>query len=140
MKALTPYLTFDGNAREAMEFYHSCFGGELDIRTFDEAPGGSCPGGDSETMKDKVMHACLTLGDFILMASDSPQGGTKNGDSVHLSINCENREQTDKLFEALGEGGNVTMPLQDTFWGAYFGMVVDQYGFHWMLHQETQQK
>ena len=141
MKALTPYLNFEGNAREAMEFYQSCFGGELNISTFGEAPQGSCPGGDGgEEMKDKVMHACLTCGDLILMASDTPQGAPKKGDSVHLSVNCESREQTEKIFKALGEGGNVTMPLGDMFWGAYFGMLVDKYGFHWMLHQDTQQQ
>ena len=139
MKALTPYLTFPGNAREAMEFYQSCLGGELNISTFGEGPQ-DYPGSNVEEMKDKVMHACLTCGDLVLMASDSPQGSPKNGDSVHMSVNCESREQTEKIFEALGEGGNVTMPLADMFWGAYFGMLVDKYGFHWMLHQETQQQ
>ena len=76
MKPLTPYLMFDGNCREAMEFYKSCFGGELQVMTFGEAPEDACPGGTkpTEENKNKVMHACLTSDDCVLMASDDPMG------------------------------------------------------------------
>jgi uncharacterized glyoxalase superfamily protein PhnB len=76
MKPLTPYLFFDGNAREAMEFYKDCFGGKLEVMTYAHAPEDACPGGTkpTEETRDKIMHACLTTGDLILMASDNPMG------------------------------------------------------------------
>ena len=139
MKPLTPYLFFNGNCREAMEFYKDCFGGELEIMTYADAPEDACPGGDVQSVKDKIMHACLTKDDFILMASDNPMGAPVAGDNVSISIHCESIPQTQKLFEALGAGGEVTMPLADTFWGAHFGMLIDKYGFHWMLNCPLEQ-
>jgi PhnB protein len=100
------------------------------------APDDACPGGTKPTKdtKDKIMHACLTKDDFMLMASDNPMGPQVVGDNISISIHCKTIPQTQKLFKALGEGGKITMPLADTFWGAHFGMLVDKYGFHWMLN------
>ena len=136
MKPLTPYLFFDGNAREAMEFYKDCFGGKLEVMTYADAPENAYPGGTkpTEESKDNVMHACLTAGDLILMASDNPMGAPVAGDNISLSIQPKDIPDTDRLFNALSAGGEVTMPLADTFWGAYFGMLKDRYGFHWMLN------
>jgi len=88
MKPLTPYLFFAGNAREAVEFYKECFGGKLEVMTYADAPEDACPGGTKPTddTKDKVMHACLTTGDLILMASDNPLGGPVVGDNISISI------------------------------------------------------
>jgi PhnB protein len=135
MKPLTPYLFFDGNCREAMEFYKGCFGGKLEILTYGDAPEDARPGGTkpTEETRDKIMHACLTSGDLILMASDNPMGAAVAGDNVSISIQPKDVSETERLFEALSEGGEVTMPLADTFWGAHFGMLKDKYGFHWML-------
>lgn len=133
MKALTPSLFFNGNCREAMNFYQSCFGGNLEIMTNADAPEGGCPG-DMKLVPDQIMHACLTQGDFILMASDNPMDKPKVGDNLSLSINCSTIQQTEKLFKALSVGGKVTMPLADTFWGAHFGMLIDKYSFRWMLN------
>lgn len=133
MKALTPYLFFNGNCREAMNFYQSCLGGHLEVNTFANAPDNACPGGE-KVDPEMIMHACLSQGDFVLMAADNPMGKPIMGDNVSLSINCSTTEQTDKLFAALGVGGKVTMPLANTFWGAYFGMLTDKYGFHWMFN------
>ncbi|MFP3921100.1 MAG: VOC family protein [Dichotomicrobium sp.] len=131
MTSLTPYLFFDGNCREAMEFYKSCFGGELTVMRYADAPeGGGCPEAD----RDKVMHACLTGGDVGLMASDNPTGTPTPGDHVALSIHCDTMADIQRLFKALGAGGKVIMPLADQFWGAHFGMLIDKYGFHWMLN------
>jgi PhnB protein len=136
MKALTPYLIFNGNCREAMEFYKQCFGGTLEMMTFADAPEEACPGGSkpTEETRDKIMHAMLTNGDLMLMASDNPMGAPVVGDNISISIHPQSISETDKLFKVLSEGGKVTMPLANTFWGAYFGMLVDKYGFHWMLN------
>lgn len=133
MKALTPYLFFDGNCREAMKFYHHCFGGNLELLTNADSHQSSCPDG-TKLDPEQIMHASLTLGDFMIMASDNPMGQPKAGDNISLSINCTSIPETEKLFNALSEGGNVTMPLADTFWGAHFGMLTDKYGFHWMFN------
>lgn len=143
MKPLTPYLMFNGNAREAMEFYKSCFGGDMQISTFAEAPEDAYPGGEkiTEDTKNKVMHACLTSGDLMLMASDDPMGEPVIGSNVSISIQPKDISETDKLFKALSTGGEATMEPHDTFWGAYFGMLKDKYGIHWMLNcQKEEQK
>jgi PhnB protein len=136
MAHLTPYLAFNGNCREAMEFYKTVFGGELNVQTFGEAPVNA-----SEKDKARVMHAELRAGDFLLMASDGmPNNEVKFGDSVSLSVHTKSKEETDDLFKKLSEGGQVTMPLEDTFWGAYFGMLIDKFGIHWLFNfQKTQQ-
>jgi PhnB protein len=136
MKPLTPYLFFAGNAREAMDFYKDCFGGALEVMTYADAPEDACPGGTKPTdeTRDKVMHACLTTGDLILMASDNPMGAPMAGDNISISIQPKDIPETERLFNALSEGGEVTMPLADTFWGAHFGMLKDKFGFHWMLN------
>ncbi|KTC81497.1 VOC family protein [Legionella brunensis] len=133
MKALTPYLLFNGNCQEAMNFYQACFGGKLEIMTNAEAPEDACPG-NMKLAPNQIMHACLTHGDFVLMASDNPMDKPKIGDNLSLNINCSTKQQAEELFKALSADGKVTMPLADTFWGAYFGMLVDKYGFHWMLN------
>lgn len=139
MQTLVPYLFFNGNCREAMNFYKDCFGGKLELMTYAEAPDeGSCAEGDGQSAKmsaqDKIMHGCLTRDNFTLMASDNPMGAPIAGDNVSISVHCETVPQTQKLFSALGEGGQITMPLTDTFWGAHFGMLIDRFGFRWMLN------
>lgn len=131
MKPLVPYLFFDGNCRDALAFYKRCFGGELQVMTYGEAPEEhACAEGD----KDKIMHGCLSDGTFSLMASDNPMSAPVPGDNVHLTIQCETIPQIQKLFKALGDGGEIKMPLADTFWGAHFGMLIDRFGIHWMLN------
>ena len=134
MKPLVPYLFFNGNCRDALGFYKRCFGGDLQVMTYGDAPEGACAGGVDPSAKDKVMHGCLSDGAFSLMASDSPMGKQAMGDNVHLTIQCETIPEIRKLFKALGDGGEIKMPLADTFWGAHFGMLVDRFGVHWMLN------
>jgi PhnB protein len=134
MKEINAYLNFDGNCREAMSFYQRCFGAELQVMLFSDAKG-QCefpPGAE-----DKVMHARLTKGSVVLMASDTMPGMPLTpGNNVHLTIHCETLHEIQSLFAALGDNGTITMPLQDTFWGAHFGMLTDRFGVHWMLNFE----
>ncbi len=132
MKALNTYLTFDGNAREAMNFYQKSIGGELCVFTFGESPM-PC----AEADKDKVMHASLTNGAHVLMASDAPPGMPLTaGNNYTLNIACDSAEEAAKYFNALSQNGKVTMPLQETFWAASFGMLTDKFGINWMFNFE----
>ncbi len=132
MKGLSPYLTFDGNCREALTFYHNALGGELKMMTFGEAPGEQNP-----AMKDLIMHGHVVKNGVVLMASDNMPGQKIIfGTSVTVSLACNSKEETDTYFKNLSVGANITMPLQNTFWGAYFGMLTDKFGIHWMLSFE----
>ena len=92
---------------------------------------------DSPTGTDRIMHAKLTKGSCVLMGSDTPSGMCLNqGNNFYICLNCESREETERLFSSLGERGQVTMLLQDTFWGARFGMLLDQFGVNWMFSYE----
>lgn len=129
MKEMVTYITFDGKARQAMEFYKHALGGELYIMTFGES--GQCPAG----VEDKVMHAKLSGSGWVLMASDTtPEHRITAGNNFSIALTCESVADQDRLFAALGEGGTATMPLQDTFWGARFGMLLDQFGIQWMFN------
>ncbi len=133
MKAIVTYLNFDGNCREAMKFYQRCLGGELSIMPFSEAPGDF-----PKEAKDRVMHARVTKdGTTLLMASDTmPESNFAQGTNFSISIDCQSAEETDRLFTAFSENGKITMPLQDAFWGARFGMLRDKFGINWMFNFE----
>ena len=136
MKALTAYLTFDGNTRDAMTFYRQCLGGELSMQTFKEA----MPGGPKE-IDDKIIHARLEHGGVTIMASDpAPGTSVRQGNNFSLCIDCDDNEEFEKLFGLLGAGGTVTMKPQDTFWGARFGMLTDRFGVGWMVNAEIPKK
>lgn len=127
---LIPYLNFEGNCAEAMEFYHGVLGGELHVSTFGDSPVESKP-----EDKDRVMHATLQSDTFSLMASDAmPNGKVDFGNSVHLSIMGDDEPKLTELFDKLSVGGNVDMPLAKQFWGDTFGMFTDKYGMHWMFN------
>jgi PhnB protein len=136
MKAFIPYLNFDGNCADAMRFYHKCVGGELDIQTFGDMKAPGPPGAEK-----RVIHARITKGAAMLMASDTMPGMPfTQGNDVHVNVDCETVEEIDRIFAALSEGGKVTMPLNDAFWGARFGMLVDRFGLHWMFNCELPKK
>lgn len=133
MKEFNAYLNFPGNCRQAMEFYAKCLGAELLVMPFSQGPMEVTP----ET-KDMVLHSRLSKGTQVIMASDCPPGTPLTvGNNISISINCESREEVDKLFASLSEKGRVVMPAQDMFWGAYFGMITDQFGINWMFNFET---
>jgi PhnB protein len=136
MKDITTYLTFDGNCREAMTFYKECLGAELHIMSFSEAPGDF-----PKEAKDRVMHARLSKGSAVLMASDTMPGmPLQQGNNFSVSVNCESLEEIERLFHALSRNGKVTMALHDAFWGARFGMLTDRFGINWMFNFEKQSK
>ncbi len=135
--ALNTYLFFDGNCREAFEFYKAAFGGDFAmVMTYAEAPEDmSVP--DDE--KDRIMHISLPVGTSMLMGSDScswMSGPPNAGDNFAVSIDVQSREQCDDLFAKLSEGGTVKLPMADTFWGAYFGNWTDKFGISWMVSYE----
>ena len=133
MKEITAYLNFDGNCRQAMTFYAKCLGTELELMSFSQAPMDVPKGAE-----DRIMHARLTKnGSPVLMASDTPPGMPLHaGNNFYVSVNCESMQEIERLFAALGEKGKFTMPLQNMFWGAHFGMLTDQFGINWMFNYE----
>lgn len=135
MKALIPYLLFNGNCREVMNFYQSCFGGELALFTYGDSPENVRP---KVAVNDQIMHATLKKDTFTLMASDWPGGEANQGNNVHLNIECETPAEIERLFIALSNEGKIIQALSDTFWGARFGMLVDKYGINWMLNYPLQ--
>lgn len=128
---LVPYLMFNGDAEEAMNFYVSALGGQiLMMQRYGEAPMHT-----DEASKNLVMHATMQAGEIQLMFSDSAgDRETRFGDNVHLSLNFSSAEEIANAFERLSDGGRVTMPLEDTFWGARFGMLTDKFGVCWMFN------
>jgi len=133
MEQITPYLNFNGNAKEALDFYAKALNGEIvQSSTFGEANMAQ-----DETMKDKILHAVFRSGDLTFMVSDCPPGvSVSSGDQVSLSLNFLDVESIEKTFAALADGGHITMPLQDTFRGARFGMTKDKFGIHWMFNHD----
>lgn len=123
------YLFFDGNCREAMEFYRQAFGGELFIQTFGEVDK-SCP----EAMKDGVMHARLNAGDVILMASDTPADEVLGTGKISLAIGGTDEKRLRQLFESLSTGGKVGHELKKEAWGDIYGDLRDKYNVQWMVN------
>ncbi len=132
---LNTYLTFDGNCREAFEFYRSVFGGEFSSwNTFaDGPPEMAVP----EAERDRVMHVSLLVGTSVLMGSDStsvsPGPPPVAGNNFSISVAARSKEHCDTLFAELSAGGQVGMPMQETFWGSYFGALTDKFGINWMV-------
>lgn len=132
MKSFSPYLIFDGQTREAMTFYKDCLGATLDIQSYADAPAPAAPGSE-----DRTIHAKLTVGDAVIMASDSQNGMKVNtGDNFFVSIDCGTDGEVDALAGKLSAGGAVLMAAQDTFWGARFAMVRDRFGVGWMFNHD----
>lgn len=127
---LNPYLSFRGNAMEAMEFYRSVFGGELTSSTFADFHATEDP-----AEKDKVMHARLaTPGGLTLMASDTPdQMEYTPGSSISISLSGEDEAELRRSWEGLTKGGTVIVPLGPAPWGDTFGMCTDKFGVNWMV-------
>jgi PhnB protein len=125
------YLTFSGNCREAMLFYQNCLGGELTFQTVGESPlSEKMP----QKMRDCILHATLTKGQLVLMASDMVNGlGLVKGNNVSLSLQCNSEEQITSCYSKLSTGGKADHPLEDSFWGALFGDLTDKFGNHWLL-------
>lgn len=134
------YLNFDGQCEEVFNFYKSVFKRDFQMishfKDMPETPGTKIP----EEHLNRVMHVSLPIGeDGLLMGSDTIQGfgpPYKIGNNFNVSINLEDKAEGERIFKALSEGGKVTMPMTDTFWNAYFGSLVDQFGVGWMVSVE----
>lgn len=130
---LIPYLHFAGNAKEVLEFYKHGLGGDVvQLGTYGESPMPS-----DDDYKDKVMHARFIFDGNMIMVSDVFKGQTISTDgNIQLSVDVEDEDKLDSIFNKMSEGGRVTMPLQDQFWGARFGMLQDRFGVSWMFNCE----
>ena len=140
MKNLAPYLMFNGDCEEAMNFYKNCFGGEIGYM----GRYGDSPMNVPESQKNKIMHVEFKFQGGSLMASDHVEGvgfttGSK-GANIHLSLGFDTVTEMEEAFNKLKEGGKVTMALNDTFWGDRFGMLEDKFGFNWMFSCAPEKK
>ncbi|MBD8081995.1 VOC family protein [Chryseobacterium caseinilyticum] len=141
MPKLNPYLNFDGKAEEAFNFYRTVFGGEFvgGVHKMGNAPGTE---NLSDEEKNRVMHIALRVGGDLLMASDIVPSFGQNltvGNNNYVSIFPDSREDAERIFKALSEDGNIEMPLEDQFWGDYFGSFQDKFGVYWMINFSTDQ-
>jgi PhnB protein len=129
-----PYLFFDGRCEEALEFYKAKLGAKVEmLMRFKESPEPPPPGCLPEGSDNKVMHACFRIGETAVMASDGMARGGPTFKGFSLSVTAANEREADRLFEALGDGGQVQMPLAKTFFSPWFGMVADKFGVSWMV-------
>lgn len=146
MARTNTYLNFRHETEEAFNFYRSVFGGEFvgGINRFSDIPPHEGVPEIAEEDKHLVMHIALPiLGGHMLMGTDAPESmGLKviMGNNVHISLEPDTRKDTERLFAALSEEGKVTMPLQDMFWGDYYGSCTDKFGVHWMVNCPGQKK
>jgi PhnB protein len=128
------YLFFNGRCEEALEFYKAKLGAKVGmLMRFKESPEPPPPGCLPAGSDHKVMHADFTIGDTMVMASDGMATGTPEFKGFSLSITCANEREADRVFAALGDGGQVQMPLAKTFFSPRFGMVADRFGVSWMV-------
>ena len=141
MATVNAYLTFDGNCEAAFNFYKSAFGGEFrDLSRFGDMPPQEGMPPLPNEMKSRLMHVALPIStETILMGSDNMPGMSPDitmGNNFSVSIGVDSKEEADRLFAALSKDGKVTMPMEVTFWGAYFGMWTDKFGINWMVNYD----
>ncbi len=138
MALINPHINFNGNAEEAFNFYKSVFGGEFSkIVRFKDISTPEFPIPEKE--ENKIMHIALPIGKNELMANDVPEfmGQVNERENrSKISIRTESKEEADKLFEGLSQGGEVEMPISDSLWDSYFGMFRDKYGIEWMVNYD----
>ncbi|MES2416963.1 MAG: VOC family protein [Bacteroidota bacterium] len=145
MTTINPYLTFNGNCEAAFTFYKSVFGGEFPyIGKFKDMPLEAGQPAVPAAEGEKIMHVSLPISkETTLFGSDSSEAfgqATLIGNNISISINTESTTEADRLFNGLSAGGKVTMPMNKTFWGAYFGMFTDQFGINWMINHDEVEK
>jgi PhnB protein len=131
---ITPYLNFNGNCKEAFEFYERVLKGKIQIMM--PHAGSPMEAHTPPDWRDKILHTTLTVGNATLMASDAPPEGYKQPEGISVSVNLSDISEAERIFRELSEGARITMPLQQTFWAARFGMLTDRYGTPWMINCE----
>ena len=132
MARLNPYLSFDNNCREAMNFYKDCLEGELVIQTVRESPAMAAM--MPANMNDRVLHSTLRSGEILIMASDLHPETLVEGNTVHLFIQCETESELNSFFTKLSAGGKIDEPLTDMPWGGRYGSLTDKFGKHWAFN------
>ena len=134
---LSPYLTFKGDCEAAFKFYEKCLGGKIEVLV----PHAGTPAEQQvpPEWRNKVLHAKLVVGDIVLMGSDAPPDRYEQPKGFSVALEVEKPADADRMFKALSEKGQVTMPIQKTFWAERFGMLVDRFGTPWMVNCESQQ-
>ena len=131
---LNPYLMFDGRCEAAFKFYEKALGGKIEaMMTYGGSPMAEQT---SPEMRNKIMHARLSVGDKLLMASDAPPDRREAMKGFSVTLSIDDPGEAERIFHALSEAGTVQMPIQKTFWAARFGMLVDQFGTPWMINCE----
>lgn len=135
MVAINPYLNFKGRTEEAFTFYKTVFGGEFAaLQRFKDVPAESK---SVDVDGEKIMHMSLPIGKNVLMGTDvvgKDANDFVEGNNFSLTIDAESKEEADRLFKGLSNGGKVQLPMGDAFWGAYFGMLLDPFGIKWMIN------
>ncbi|MDB5030860.1 VOC family protein [Mucilaginibacter sp.] len=141
MAKINPYVNFLGKTEEAFNFYKSVFGGEfLTLQRFKDTPHGDNMSAED---KEKVMHVALPIGDNLLMGTDVLESMGQSlsfGTNFSIAIDPKDMDEANSLFNGLAVGGQIMMPLEKMFWGAWFGMLFDKYGVQWMLNYDDSQK
>ncbi len=132
MAQLHPYLTFNGNCREAMTFYKDCLNAELSTQTIGESANASQMPAE---IHQNIMHARLARNGTILLLGSDMAGpeGTTQGNTITLFLDCSSQEEIHALFDKLSAGGNPTFPVTTEFWGGMFATLTDKFGYNWML-------
>lgn len=130
MTKLNPYIIFNGNCREAMNFYQQCIGGQLSLQTVEDSPMADQWPAEAQHY---ILHATLTKAALVLLASDMGGKDLVHGNNVFLSLTCTSRNEIDAFFKNLSAGGQVTRPLHDFFAGM-IGALTDKYGISWLLY------
>lgn len=132
MKQLITYLTFSGNCQNAMKFYQNCLGGDLYFQTIEDSPNGkNLP----DQMKSYIVHAELKSENFILMATDMvEEKGLNIGNAISILIDCDSKDEMEILYNKLSENGEISFPISETYWGAFFGGLKDKFGNNWLLN------
>ncbi len=142
MATINPHINFNGNAEEAFTFYKSVFGGEFTkITRLKDLSGPEFPVAENDA--NKILYIALPIGKNVLIGNDIPESMgrvNENENRSKISISVESREEADRLFSGLSEGGNIEMPIDDSLWGSYFGMFRDKFGIEWMVEFDPTQK
>lgn len=134
---LTSYLLFNGNCEEAFKFYEKTFGGKIEFKmTYGESPMAAQTAPEA---RNNIMHISMRVGDRVLMGADAPPQYQSKPQGFCVSISVKDAAEAERVFNALAEGGNVTMPLAETFWSPRFGMLTDRFDIPWMVNTNTAQ-
>ena len=137
MAQINPYLTFNGNCRQAMNFYKECLGGELMLQPVDGTPmADEMP----EEMKQHILHSSLRKGSLLILASDMAREELTGGNKVSLMLECQSEEEIKNYYNNLSRDGEIIDPLATMYWGATFGAIEDKFGINWLLHYENNNK